>query len=212
MSSTVSEPREGNSLKGATGISHNINERKRAEEALQKSEERLKSIVSTSQEWIWAIDNAGHHTFSNPASEKILGYHAEEIVGNKWQHLIHEEDIPKARELLSRSIEKKTGWSDIVLRWKHKNGTYRYLESNAMPILDSTGALKGFQGSDRDITERKLAEEFQKSMQERLQRAEKMELLGRVAGKVAHDLNNVLGALTGYSELLLMELPKGQQA
>jgi len=199
-------------LKGATGISHNITERKRAEEALQKSEERLKSIVSTSQEWIWAIDNAGRHTFSNPASEKILGCHAEEIVGNKWQHLIHEEDIPRARELLSRSIEQKTGWSDIVLRWKHKNGTYRYLESNAMPILSSTGFLKGFQVLYNDITERKLAEEYQKSMRERLQRAEKMELLGRIAGKVAHDLNNVLGALTGYSELLLMELPKGQRA
>ena len=199
-------------VKGVTGIIHDITEKKQSEEALRTSEERFKSIVSTSQEWIWAIDNKGRHTFSNPACEKILGYLPEEIVGYELEHLIHEEDLPLVRELLSRSARQKKGWSNFVIRWKHRNGTFRYLESNAVPIFDSTGNLKGFQGSDRDITERKRAEEYQKSIQERLKRAEKMEVLGRMAGKVAHDLNNVLGAMTGYSELLLMDLPEGQQA
>ena len=203
---------EGGRLKGATGIINNINARKKTEEALRESEEKLKSIISTSQEWIWAIDTKGIHTFSNPACENILGYRAEEIVGGNWQHLLHEEDMKSIEQLLSRSAEQKTGWSNVTLRWQHRDGTCRYLESNGVPIFDTDGTLKGFQGSDRDITERKLAEEYQRSMQERLQRAEKMEVLGRMAGKVAHDLNNVLGALTGYSELLLMQIPEGQRS
>src|SRR5690606_34561407 len=138
-------------------------------------------------EWIWAIDTKGIHTFSNPACENILGYRAEEIVGENWQHLLHEEDMKSIEQLLSRSAEQKTGWSNVTLRWQHRDGTCRYLESNGVPIFDTDGTLKGFQGSDRDITERKLAEEYQRSMQERLQRAEKMEVLGRMAGKVAHD-------------------------
>jgi PAS domain S-box-containing protein len=137
-----------------------ITERKRMEEALRISEERFKSIVTTSQEWIWAIDTNGIYTFSNPAIENILGYTSDEIVmSSSRKNLILEEDIPRVRELFAQSIEQKKGWSDVVLRWVHKDGTYRYLESNAVPIFDKAGILKGFQGSDRDITQRKNAEE-----------------------------------------------------
>src|SRR5664280_1984387 len=137
-----------------------ITERKRMEEALRISEERFKSIVTTSQEWIWAIDTNGIHTFSNPAIENILGYTPDEIImSGSRKNPILEEDIPMVRELFVQSIEQKKGWSDIVLRWKHKDGTCRYLESNAVPIFDKAGILKGFQGSDRDITHRKNAEE-----------------------------------------------------
>ncbi|MBN1828232.1 MAG: PAS domain S-box protein [Deltaproteobacteria bacterium] len=142
------------------GRSYDITDRKKTEEALRASEERFKSIVSTSQEWIWAIDAAGSHTFSNPAVENILGYRPDEIIEfSASTQLIFEEDIPKMRELMARSIEQKTGWSNVIIRWKHRDGTYRWLESNAVPILDDTGVLKGFQGSDRDITDRKRDQE-----------------------------------------------------
>lgn len=63
-----------------------VTENKRTENALMISEARFRSIVSTSQEWIWAIDSAGRHTFSNPAVEKILGYTPEEIL---WRDALH---------------------------------------------------------------------------------------------------------------------------
>jgi PAS domain S-box-containing protein len=64
------------------------------------------------------------------------------------------------RETFAQSVEQKKGWSNTVWRWKHKDGTIRYLESNAVPIFDSMGNVKGFQGTDRDITERKKSEEI----------------------------------------------------
>ncbi len=145
-----------------------ILERRHAEETLRESEDRFKSIITTSQEWIWATDTAGNYIFSNPAVEKILGYSMNEVIRADWSmHLIHEEDAPWIRELLARSIERKTGWSNIVIRWKHRDGRFRYLESNAVPIIDATGALQGFRGSDRDITERKKAEESIRKSEER---------------------------------------------
>jgi two-component system, cell cycle sensor histidine kinase and response regulator CckA len=141
-------------------LNNDITERRQAEDALLASEERFKSIVTTSNEWIWAMNTAGIHTFSNPAVENILGYHPDKIVG---QHdigsFIHEEDLPKIKELLAQCIMQKAGWSHITLRWKHRDGTYRYLESCATPITDRTGALLGFQGSDRDVTTRQKAED-----------------------------------------------------
>jgi two-component system, cell cycle sensor histidine kinase and response regulator CckA len=137
------------------------NRQKQLAEKLRISEAQFNSIIATSQEWIWATDNAGNHTFSNPAIENILGYTPDEIIRHgAAHHLVHEEDIPKMRETMSRSIEQKKGWSNIVVRWKHKDGTIRYLESNAVPIFDSAGFLKGFHGSDRDITDRKNMEEM----------------------------------------------------
>jgi two-component system, cell cycle sensor histidine kinase and response regulator CckA len=135
--------------------------RRQAEERLRQSEARFKSIVSTSREWIWAIDATGVFTFSNPAIENILGYTPGEIIlQGAAANLVSEEDMPKMKEILSRSAEQKKGWSNLVLRWKHKDGTYRYLESNAAPIFEGKSELTGFQGSDRDITERMQTEKM----------------------------------------------------
>ena len=85
----------------------------------------------------------------------------------------------------------------------------RWRWSQAHPERRDSGTL--WHGIISDITERKRAEEEKRNSEERLQRAEKMEALGQLAGGVAHDLNNVLGILTGYSELLLEEIPEGQR-
>jgi PAS domain S-box-containing protein len=136
-----------------------VTDAKEAQDKLKESEERIKSIVTTSQEWIWAIDSKGKYTFSNPAIENILGYRPDEIIGKDSLILIHADDVARVREVLAKCATLKTGWSNLVLRWKHKDGSYRYLESNAVPILDSYEVISGFQGTDRDITDRKKAEE-----------------------------------------------------
>lgn len=129
------------------------------EEALRVQRQTIDAIVESSQEWIWAIDPQGVHTFSNPAGERILGYRREDLIGRTNFELLHEDDRKKVESLLPDFINRKCGWNGLLLRWRHKDGSYRYLESNAVPILDAQGDLRGFRGVDRDITERHLAED-----------------------------------------------------
>ncbi len=125
---------------------------------MQASEEEFRSIVETTREWIWTIDRRARVTYSNPAVERILGYRPEELIGKDALLFMHEEDRIEIEEVLPKLVSKKKGWSELVLRWRHKNGTYRYLESNAVPILNGGGELLGYRGADRDITERKEVE------------------------------------------------------
>jgi PAS domain S-box-containing protein len=149
------------------GVALDITVRKLAEEALRESEEKFRSIVETTSEWIWAIDHEGRHTYTNPAITEILGYEAEEILGASSVDLMHEEDAHVVVEALPTLIAEKRGWTGWVLRWRHKDGSYRYLESNAVPILDDDGTLLGYRGADRDITERKRAEQRLRESEER---------------------------------------------
>ena len=148
---------EGNPV-GVQGIARDISARKGAEEALKDSEEKFRSIVETTNEWIWAIDLEGNHTYTNPAIEQILGYTPEEILGANVSAFLHDEDRSEVERLLPQWISEERGWTGLVLRWKHKRNGYRYLESNGLPVFDPQGDLVGYRGADRDITERKLAE------------------------------------------------------
>jgi PAS domain S-box-containing protein len=140
-------------------IGRDITERKQAELSLRESEEMIRALVETSKDWIWSIGLQGIITYCNPAVEAILGYRAEELVGKQSLDLIHDEDRVHIEASLQEWVREKRGWNNQLIRWRHKNGSYRYLESNAAPILDAENELIGFRGVDRDITARKLAEE-----------------------------------------------------
>ena len=144
-----------------------ITERKRAEERLRESEEKFRSFVETTNEWIWSIDIDGHHTYMNPAAESILGYKPHEMIGRLSLDFLHPEDRLTVEEMMPELIMEKRGWSGLVLRYRHKNGSYRYLESSGVPILDARGAVVGYRGTDRDITERKASEEALSELAER---------------------------------------------
>jgi PAS domain S-box-containing protein len=194
-------------LLGYRGIDRDITERKQAEESLREKEEFIRAMLETSRDWIWAIDLGGAHTYSNPAVKDILGYAVEEIVGASAFHLICEEDREQVNTMVGRCIEQKRGWSGSVIRWRHKDGDCRYLESNSVPVLNPAGNVIGFRGVDRDITERMRAEEERLNLERRLLHGQKLESLGVLAGGIAHDFNNLLMAILGNLDIANSYLP-----
>lgn len=204
------------------GILQDITARVRAEEALYQSEEKFRTIVETTKEWIWEIDLTGRHVYCNPAIESILGYPASEFLRLETMNLIHPEDVGRVDEALPIHIEQEIGWENWVLRWRHRDGSWRYLESNAAPVFDCHGALIGFRGVDRDITDRIEAERLIRDSMEALARhqehlealvrertaaleqaqadllrKERLATLGQLIGTVSHEIRNPLGTIRG---------------
>jgi PAS domain S-box-containing protein len=133
--------------------------RMQAEESLRESENKYRSLVETATDWVWAIDLEGCHTYSNPAIYQFLGYQVSEVTGTSAFLLMHPEDEQSIRDMIKHCIGRKVGWQNISIRWVHKDGSIRSFESNASPIVNADGQIAGFSGVNRDITERKRAEE-----------------------------------------------------
>ena len=205
---TVQDPASGAPLYLAN-VSLDITDRKQAEEALREREETIRALVESSRDWIWSIDIQGVHTYCNPAIKNILGYSADELVGKHSLDIIHEEDRKRIESELPKRIAEKRGWKNLILRWRHKDGDYRYLESNAVPILTSQDELIGFRGVDRDITDRKRAEaEREKLIQELEAKNAELE---RFTYTVSHDLKSPLITTKGFVGMLKQDLADGNQ-
>ncbi len=195
-----------------SGYTTDITDSKLADDKLRDSEEKYRSIVNTTTEWIWEIDINGKHTFSNPKINEILGIDIEEMIEKGTLHFIHPDDRKDVETNLPVYIASKKGWRGWVLRWRHKDGSYRYLESNADPIFDKNCEITGYRGADRDITGRRLAEEKRLEMERHLLHAQKLESLGLLAGGIAHDFNNLLGTILGNIELAMEEISPASNA
>ncbi|WP_310565827.1 PAS domain S-box protein [Hydrogenophaga sp.] len=127
--------------------------------ALGDSEQRFRNLAENSVDWIWEQDLHGRHTYSNPGITAILGLRVHEFLALDAATLVHPDDLALFGATNRESRARGTGWRNVLIRWRHRDGGYRVLESNGVPVFDAQGALHGFQGVDRDITHRVLAEQ-----------------------------------------------------
>ncbi|MDP3626438.1 MAG: PAS domain S-box protein [Hydrogenophaga sp.] len=141
------------------------------EQALRDSEQRFRDLADNSADWIWTIDLNGFHTYSSPSTVAILGYRTEEFLKLDASTLVHPDDLGLFGNTFSQARAQKTGWRNVVIRWQHRDGSFRTMESSATPVLDSRGQLTGFQGVDRDITDRVQAQKALREGEERLRLA-----------------------------------------
>jgi PAS domain S-box-containing protein len=195
---------------GASTIARDVTKRRRAEQALAASEAKFRAFVETTDEWVWEIDAEAVMTYSNPGVERILGYSPEELVGRNSLELVYEEDRARVEAELRRSAARKDGWSGLILRWLTSDGSVRHLESNGTPILDAEGTLRGWRGTDRDVTARVLAEaEREALLADLADQNERLLELDRLKDEfialVSHELRTPLTSIRGYTELLIDE-------
>ncbi|TET92118.1 MAG: PAS domain S-box protein [Desulfobacteraceae bacterium] len=144
-----------------------ITARKKAEEALRKSEEKYRTILESIEEGYYEVDIAGNSTFVNDSLCKILGYPKNEIIGVNNRQYMNEENAKKVYQGFNRVY--KTGIPSKILDWEliRKGGTKGFVEISVSLIKDSEGNPTGFRGILRDVTERKLMEQNLQSERER---------------------------------------------
>ena len=185
-------------------------ERKRADEALRESEARWQfALEGGAGDGLWDWNVQTGEVFFSRRWKEMLGFEEDEI-GNHldaWDDRVHPDDKDRVYEDIRLHFEGKSAVYMNEHRMRCKDGTYKWVldRGKAISRMENGSPLRMI-GTHSDITERKRSEEERRVLEERLTRSEKMESLGLLAGGVAHDLNNVLGILVGYSELLLDEV------
>ncbi|MBT3259002.1 MAG: PAS domain S-box protein [Deltaproteobacteria bacterium] len=183
-------------------------ERKKAKEALRESEEKYRTILESLEDGYYEVDIAGNITFFNDALCEIFGYSGDELMGMNNRQYTDKEYARKLYQTFNRVYT--TEKPDKGFDWKiiRKDGARRYVEASVAIRKDSEAQRIGFRGIVRDVSERRHEEEEKVRLEVQLQQAQKMEAIGTLAGGVAHDLNNILGGLVSYPELLLVQIPE----
>ncbi len=179
-----------------------IAERERLETARRDSEERLRQLAENIDDVLWLSDGATLKIFYlSPAFEKIWARPRESIYAapELWLEAVHPDD----RERLVASLGSYASGSwDQTYRIVRPDGTARWLRARAFPVRDADGRVYRVAGVCRDITEYRLLEE-------QFRQAQKMEAVGRLAGGVAHDFNNILSVILTYTAMLIGQMKIG---
>ena len=174
--------------------SHDIADRKQAEEELRRSEASFRSLVENAPYGIVRSTLEGRIVMANPAFVRMLGYDSEaDLCAHNMRDLYRD---PGERQRLVIERWKNSIFRDLQLEWKRKDGRFITVNLTGGPVLAPDGAIDCFEVFAEDITERRLLER-------QLFQSQKMEAIGRLAGGIAHDFNNLLGVIMGHTELLL---------
>ncbi len=179
---------------------------KRAQEALERSETRLRTLVNALPDLVWLKDPKGKYLFCNKRFERFFGAPEADIIGKTDYDFLTSEaaDFFRKKDQLAITAGKPCLNEETVVF--ADDGHREFLETIKTHIYDPEGELTGVLGIARDITERKRTQEEKEKLQELLLQSQKLEAIGQLAGGVAHDLNNLLSPILGYGDLLLEDL------
>jgi two-component system cell cycle sensor histidine kinase/response regulator CckA len=185
-------------VRSALALAQSRADQAATEAELRGSERRFRALVEQSWDAVALFGADGTILYGSPATTRLLGYELSEFVGRNAMELIHPDDQPAIIERLTEAASTPRAHVNVGARVKHKNGTWRYVEGVFTNLLDDP-TIGAIVNNYRDVTERRLLEE-------QVQQSQKMEAVGRLAGGVAHDFNNILTAIGGYSDLLLADM------
>lgn len=195
-------------------LSAKLREKSRAlEEALARlarSEDMYRRLVENTPDIVYSRSSSRGLLYCSPRVATLLGYEAAFLIANPhfWLGLVHPED--RARASAAFSPFSGARCVDLEYRIRTSAGAWLWFRDRAVCRSGSDGETL-FDGIASDITARKEAEQRLKESQARLFEAQKLELVGRLSGGVAHDLNNLLGPVLGYADSLAASLPQGDQ-
>jgi two-component system, cell cycle sensor histidine kinase and response regulator CckA len=188
-------------VKGILGFLADITDRKRSEEALRQAEEKYRTIFENAVEGIYQTTPDGKYISANPALARMLGFDSpEELISVRNDITTQEYVKPEMRAEFARTLEDH----DVVQNFEYEayrnDGNIIWVSAKARAVRDKDGSMLYFEGTIEDITHRR-------ELEHQLRQMQKIEAIGRLAGGVAHDFNNILMAISSYAELLDKKLP-----
>jgi PAS domain S-box-containing protein len=171
-----------------------IDDRKRAEDALRKSEQELRLLIETLPGMVWRTTADGEPDYINQRYADYLGRSLPELAQQKWREVVHpDEVVTRAREW-SRALETGTP-VDTTCRFRRADGAYRWFHLHAEPLRDGDGHVVRWYGVNVDIDDQKKLEEALRTTQAKLSRASKIATVSELAASIAHEISQPLAAL-----------------
>ncbi|MBI4964285.1 MAG: PAS domain S-box protein [Desulfomonile tiedjei] len=196
---------EGEAVVGFQAICRDVTDRKIAEEALRESEERYRAVFNNAAAGINLSDREGRFLQVNSKSASMFGYTREELLRMSFFDITHPEDADVSRKHLLELVHGKKDFYGLEKRYVRKDGIVIWADIYVSAIRDAKGEYAATLAVVVDITDRKRSEQERESLREQLLQAQKMEAIGTLAGGIAHEFNNLLTVVSGYTELLLQE-------
>ena len=179
-------------------VNRDVTDRKRAAEALRRSEASFRSVFEDAPYGIYRAGLSGQLFLVNSTLEQMLGYGSQdELLKANLATDIYCD--PGEHQRLIETFPQHQGFKDIEFEWKRKDGTRITVRSSGRPVRDETGEFAYLEVFAEDITQRRVLEK-------QLRMAQKMEAIGRLSGGIAHDFNNLLGVIMGYSQVMKRSL------
>lgn len=182
-------------------VTRNITEKKKAEIALRKSEERLRDIIFSTADWIWEVDEKGKYTYSSQQDIDLFGFGPDEIIGKTPFDFMPTDEAKRVGALFQELLDKKEPIRDLE-NWNiGKNGERICLLTNGLPIFDPDGQFIGYRGVDKNITERKIAEQELLKAKERAEASDKLKTA--FINNISHEIRTPLNGILGFGEILV---------
>ena len=191
-------------MMGLIHVVRDISSRKRAEEALRASEEKLKLILENASDAVYVIGFEGEVKYINAAASRISGYEYDELMIRPFFEFLHPDDRSTVLKRREDRLSGKEVDANYAFRVFHKSGTVLWVEVTVVIITwEGKPATLNF---IRDVSDRKRAEEEKTKLEVQLREAQKMEVIGNLAGGVAHEVRNPLNAIMALTDALDQEI------
>ncbi len=174
-----------------------ITQRKRAEQALRKSEQRLRVLTEALPQLVWTADAIGTVDYVNRRWCAYTGQTKQQAMGNGSFAAVHPEDVPSVEHSWINAVTSGTQ-HQVEFRLRSKDGQYRWFLARGVPLRSEDGQVERWFGTFTDIHDMKMA-------QQALIRSEKLASVGRMAMTIAHEINNPLAAVMNTLFLLKAE-------